>query len=344
MIYSKFASYVFVAAALALIGCSPSSAEAPQEKPKPKATIQDGGGIKVVRPETNDQVEIDNSSTTKIVMLGTGTPVPTPARSGPSVAIIVGDASYIFDFGPGVVRQASNLSPRFNGPFDALRGKNLKTAFLTHLHSDHTVGFADLLLTAWTGGHRKAPLKLFGPEGIDELVEGTLSAYDTDIKYRLYGLEDTNNSGWRAETSIVAEGLVYEDENIKVHAFPVIHGSWPNAFGYRAETKDKVIVISGDLAPNDKIREYSKNADYLIHEVYCERGLVENIIPVRQKYHRGNHTSTKELANLANEVKPGELILTHVLPFGCTYQEVIDEVTEDYSGKVTLANDLDIFR
>ena len=343
----KSALHIVFASALALTACAPSEAQAPQsdtnnlqkaDKPKNNQPVS--------RPpsELKNAVKIDNSSSTKIVMLGTGTPVPTPERSGPSTAIIVGKQSYIFDFGPGVVRRASAMSPRFGGPFEALKGKNLKTVFLTHLHSDHSAGFADLLLTGWSGGHRNEPVKLIGPEGIEKLAKGTHDAFDTDMKYRIYGLEDTNNQGWRVETTIVKEGLVYQDENIKVQAFPVIHGSWPNAFGYRVETADKVIVISGDLAPNDKIREYSKNADYLIHETYCERGLVENMKPIRVPYHRGNHTSTKELAALANEVKPKTLILTHILPFGCTFDEIMDEVKADYSGEVIIANDLDVFR
>lgn len=344
----KIRTCLVLLSAAVLAACSPGDAAAGQADPEIKAAPEpikkDGTGITVKRPETKSGVKIDNSSTTKIVMLGTGTPVPTPARSGPSVAIVVGDDSYIFDFGPGIVRQAAKMSPRFNGPFDALRGKNLKVAFLTHLHSDHTAGFADLLLTGWTGGHRKEPLKLIGPEGIQELVDGTLEAYDVDIKYRVYGLEDTNNTGWRVDVTEVSEGSVFEDDNVKVIAFPVPHGSWPNAFGYRIETADKTIVISGDLRPNEKIKEYSQGADYLIHEVYCERGLVENMKPIRQTYHRGNHTSTKELAKLANDVKPAVLILTHVLPFGCSYTEVLKEVTSDYSGKVIMAKDLDVFK
>ncbi|MGI9228586.1 MAG: MBL fold metallo-hydrolase [Gammaproteobacteria bacterium] len=282
------------------------------------------------------------SPETQIIMLGTGSPVPNPDRSGPAVAIVVDENSYLFDFGPGVVRRAAKLSPRFGGKITALAPKNIHIAFLTHLHSDHSAGFSDLLLTAWSGGHRNRPLRIFGPEGIERLVEGTLYAYETDIKYRVFGLEVTNDQGWRVETETIKEGLVFQDNYVKVLAFPVLHGSWPNAFGYRIETEDKVVVISGDLRPNDKIREYSKNADYLIHEVYCEAGR-NRLDKERQNYHLSNHTSTKQLVELAGTVKPGVLVLTHILWFGCTPEEVMDEMA-DYPGKTILAEDLDIYK
>ena len=89
-----------------------------------------------------------DSETTQIVMLGTGTPNPFPDRSGPSIAIVVNDEPYLIDFGPGVVRQASAMSPEYGGTVKGLAVEKIKHAFLTHLHSDHTVGLPDLILTA----------------------------------------------------------------------------------------------------------------------------------------------------------------------------------------------------
>lgn len=280
---------------------------------------------------------------TQVVMLGTGTPVHNPERSGPAVAIVTGNQSYLFDFGPGVVRRAAALSPRFGGDIEALAAPNLNIAFLTHLHSDHTAGFPDLLLTGWASGKRDKRVRLFGPDGVQQLVSGTYEAYEDDIKYRLYHRGKVSDEGWRVETQVVKEGLVYEDESIRVIAFPVLHGSWPQAFGYRVETADKVVVISGDLRPGGKIREYSENADYLIHEVYCDAGLKKRSVE-DQRYHSNNHTSTRELAELANRVRPGALVLTHVIPFGCTEEEILNEVSNDYDGEVIFANDLDIYK
>ena len=279
---------------------------------------------------------------TQVVMLGTGTPVHNPVRSGPSVAVVVDDKAYIFDFGPGLVRRAATLSPRFGGTISALAASKLNTAFLTHLHSDHTAGFADLLLTGWASGKRDERMKLFGPDGIQKLVDGTLEAYEDDIKYRLYERGKVSDEGWRVDTHVVKKGVVYESDSIKVIAFPVKHGNWPNAFGYRIETRDKVIVISGDQRTGENMVGYSKNADYLIHEVYCQAGF-EQRSTEDQRYHASNHTSTRELAQLASEAKPEVLVLTHVLFFHCTKDDILAEVQSAYDGKVIFAEDLDIY-
>ena len=283
-----------------------------------------------------------DSETTQIVMLGTGTPNPFPDRSGPSVAIVVNDEPYLIDFGPGVVRQASAMSPEYGGSVKGLAVENIKHAFLTHLHSDHTVGLPDLILTAWTVG-RDEPLKLFGPEGAKHMADKVLEAYEEDIRYRLYSEQPANNEGWRVETREIREtGLVFEDHNVKVEAFRVPHGSWPEAWGYRFTTPDTVIVISGDTAPSDVLKQYSQGADVLIHEVYSEEGFAKKE-PQWQKYHAKNHTSTTELGRLAAEVKPKLLILYHQLLWGSTHETLIDEVKSEFNGTVVSARDLDVF-
>ena len=160
------------------------------------------------------------SPMTKVVMLGTGTPNPDPDRSGPSVAIVVDDTPYLVDFGPGVVRRAAAMTPRFGGDIEALSMKNLKVAFLTHLHSDHSAGLPDLILTPWVEG-RDQPLQLYGPDGIEEMASHILKAYDADIRYRIDGLEPANETGWRVDAYTLDDGVVYEDDNVKVEAFRV---------------------------------------------------------------------------------------------------------------------------
>jgi ribonuclease Z len=282
------------------------------------------------------------SDITQLVMLGTGTPNPFPDRSGPSLAIVVNGEPYLVDFGPGVVRQASSLSPEYGGKIRGLAVENLKHAFLTHLHSDHTVGLPDLILTAWTVG-RDSPLKLFGPEGTKHMAEKVLEAYEEDIRYRLYSEQPANNQGWRVETQEVAEsGLIFKDENVTVEAFRVPHGSWPDAWGYRFTTPDRVIVVSGDTAPSRELAKYARGADILVHEVYSQEGFAKKELQW-QKYHAKNHTSTSELGRLASEVKPKLLVLYHQLLWGSTHDTLIEEVKFEFSGEVVSARDLDVF-
>ena len=293
-------------------------------------------------PQTALSGPVIGSEITHIAMLGTGTPNPFPNRSGPAIAIVVNDEPYLIDFGPGLVRQAAALSPEYGGSIPGLAVEKLKHAFLTHLHSDHTVGLPDLILTSWTIG-RDSPLKLFGPEGTRHMAETVLEAYEEDIRYRLYSEQPANNQGWRVDAREISQsGVIYEDNNVTVEAFRVPHGSWPEAWGYRFTTPDKVIVVSGDTAPSELLKEYAQGADVLIHEVYSEEGFAKKEIKW-QTYHAKNHTSTTELGRLASEVKPQLLVLYHQLLWGSTHETLVNEVTSEFDGHVISARDLDVY-
>jgi ribonuclease Z len=281
------------------------------------------------------------SSRTKVILLGTGNPNPDPKHLGCSLIILVDEIPYVVDFGAGLVRQAAALTPEYGGGIVELDIKNLAIAFLTHMHSDHTIGYPDLILTPWVMG-RKKPLEVYGPDGIIEMTENLLKAYRDDIKYRLYGLEPANKEGWRVNAYEIREGVVYEDTNVKVEAFLVKHGTWPNAYGYRFTTPDKVIVISGDTAPCENIIKYSQGADILVHEVYYKKAFDEKD-KFWKRYHSSNHTSTYELAEIANKSKPGLLVLYHVLFWGCSEQEILDEIAQGYDEEVVVGTDLQVF-
>lgn len=279
-----------------------------------------------------------DTSQTKIVLLGTGNPNPDPHHSGPSLAIVVNDKAYIVDFGPGLVRQAAQLTPQYGGYIAALDAKNLKRGFLTHLHSDHTVGYPDLILTPWVM-ERNEPLEVYGPPGTKLLTTHILRAYQADIHYRLYGLETANDNGWRVNVHEIQDGIIYNDKNVTVEAFSVVHGTWPDAFGFRFHTPDKSIVISGDTTPCENIRIFSQDADILIHEAYYQFAF-NHMDPTWRNYHASHHTSTYQLANLAEKSQPGLLVLYHVLFWGATKQEILDEINEVYHGSTIIGEDL----
>ena len=130
---------------------------------------------------------------------------------------------------------------------------SLCRAFLTHLHSDHTAGYPDLILTPWVL-ERTAPLEVYGPEGLRAMTDYILAAYRSDIRERLDGLEPINRTGYQVKAYEVEPGLVYMDENVAVEAFLVKHSSW-TAFGYKFQTPDRSIVVSGDTAPAEALVE-----------------------------------------------------------------------------------------
>ena len=267
----------------------------------------------------------------KLILLGTGTPNPDTDRSGPSVAVAVEDAVYIVDFGTGVVRQAVKAG------IDVTK---LTRAFLTHLHSDHTIGYPDLILTPGVAG-RMNPLEVYGPHGLTDMTRHIMAAYEVDLNERVNGLEPAEMSSYIVNTHEIVEGRIYQDDIIEVEAFHVNHGSL-EAYGFKFMTPDKTYVISGDTSPSQRLIDVSKGCDVLIHEVYSAIGL-ESRPEAWQKYHSAVHTSSYELAGIANQVKPSILVMYHQLLWGRTEKDLLSEVSERYSGNVVSGHDLDVY-
>ncbi len=269
----------------------------------------------------------------QVILLGTGTPNAEPDRSGPSVAIVANGVPYLVDFGPGVVRRATaaNIKP-----------SDLKIAFVTHLHSDHTAGLPDLILTPWTL-ERTAPLELYGPSGLKSMADHIEQAYAEDIRIRLTGGEPSNKTGYKVNVHEIRPGLVYHDANVKLTAAAVLHGDKTEAYAYRFDTADgRSIVISGDTGPTGAVADLCHGCDVLVHEVYSVAGFARRP-PEWQRYHARYHTSSAQLAAVAKKANPKLLVLTHQLLWGTSDQDLLAEVTRLYKGKAVSGHDLDVF-
>jgi ribonuclease BN (tRNA processing enzyme) len=278
----------------------------------------------------------------KVVLLGSGTPIPDPSSSGPAVAVVVNGRAYLFDAGAGVVRRAQAAAEKFGMP--ALDATNLTRLFLTHLHSDHTLGYPDLILTPWVVGRRE-PLEVYGPEGTAAMTEHLKAAYAADIKVRTEGMEGLNTRGLRVNVHEIQAGQpVYRDANITVRAIPVRHGSWHQAFAYAMDAGGRTIVISGDTAPATALEEACQGCDVLVHEVYSANRFKLAYGSCAGQYHASFHTSTEELARLAAAAKPKLLVLYHQLY--CGPRERVDlkkEIRQTYSGNVVNGRDLTVY-
>ncbi|MFW9833321.1 MAG: MBL fold metallo-hydrolase [Candidatus Thorarchaeota archaeon] len=267
----------------------------------------------------------------EVILLGTGNPNPDIDRSGPSIAIKVDDSVYIIDFGTGVVRRAVEAG---------INVVKLTRAFLTHLHSDHTIGYPDLIFTPGVGG-RSDPLQVYGPKGIEDMTKHIMAAFEVDMKERIQGLEPATRTAYIVDVHEISAGLVYQDSLIEVEAFRVNHGSL-EAYGYRFATPDRTIVVSGDTSPSQNLIDVAKHCDVLIHEVYSAIGLRSR--PKEwQRYHSTVHTSSFELAEIANKVKPSLLVMYHQLLWGRPEEELLSEVSKQYSGDIVSGHDLDVF-
>ena len=290
---------------------------------------------------------------TKLVLLGTGTPNACPNASGPASAVVVGDRAYLVDFGPGVVRQACKAY--YNG-IDALRPDLLCRAFCTHLHTDHTAGYPDLIFTPWVL-ERPEPLQVFGPKGLRHMTDCILDAYCVDIDFRLHGFERANEWGYKTlVTEIEEPGVIYRDDRVQVEAFPVSHGTL-ESYAYKFTTEDKVIVISGDTAPLEIMAEKAKGCDILLHEVEYAAGITARE-PKWQKYHREVHTLSTDLAEVAKAARPGLLVTYHrIYHMNCLdntkdldaemawrCEAILKEIADaGYDGPVVNGHDLDVF-
>src|SRR5258708_18599245 len=213
-------------------------------------------------------------SKTQVVLLGTGNPFPDPDRSGPATAIVVNGSAYLVDFGPGVVRRAK--AAMFDKGIPALEPTNLTIAFATHLHSDHTVGYPDLIFTPWVMG-RKAPLEVYGPKGIKAMTDHILAAWQADIEERVSTetWQPRNYAdAYKVNVHEISPGVIYKDANVAVTAFPTKHG-FPETYGYRFDTADRSIVISGDTTYSQAIIDACHGCDGLIHEANTLEWLAE---------------------------------------------------------------------
>lgn len=287
---------------------------------------------------------------TQVVLLGTGNPPADPDRSGPATAVVTGDTAYLVDFGAGVVRRAKSAVA--DRGIAALEPVNLRVVFVTHLHSDHTVGYPDLIFTPWVLG-RRVPLEVYGPSGIAKMTEHVLEAWRVDgeerAQRRAEGLYTVGSFGEGRAVNVheIEPGAVYQDANVKVTAYATAHTM--ESYGYRFDTKDRSIVITGDTGPAQATIDACRGCDVLIHEVLTHEWLAKR--PDFQEYAKRYHTNTTQLAELAARARPKLLVLYHA---SIAWRPVVDsqrsrpeallaEMMARYSGHVVVGRDLDVY-
>jgi len=272
---------------------------------------------------------------TQVVLLGTGMPYPDPNASGPATAVVVGKRVFLFDAGAGVMRRMNAAGLPIGGP---------EAVFITHLHSDHTLGYPDLILTSWIM-RRVSIMPVYGPHGLQRMTQHLLAAYAEDIHVRTYGLEREIAGGYRVKVHEIRSGVVYEREGVRVTAIRVPHGSWKEAYAYRIDTPDRSIVISGDTRPSETLVRAARDVDVLVHEVYSPLHLAPEARPGGKywpQYMREFHTSDVELGALAARAKPKLLILTHIVRFGSSDEDLLAGVRAGgFSGQVRVGKDLE---
>jgi len=218
-----------------------------------------------------------------------------------------------------------------------------EATFITHLHSDHTLGYADLILTSWIM-RRTSPFPVYGPKGLRRMTQLLIAAYSEDIQVRTQGLEREVAGGYRVAVHEITSGVVYDRDGVRVTAIAVPHGSWKQAYAYRIDTPDRSIVVSGDTRPSESLVRASRGVDVLVHEVYSPLHLAVEDRPGGKywpQYMREFHTSDVELGALASRIKPGLLLLTHIIRFGSTDEDLVAGIRRGgFGGNVIMGKDL----
>ncbi|WP_257350520.1 MBL fold metallo-hydrolase [Pseudalkalibacillus decolorationis] len=276
----------------------------------------------------------DPSEHFKVTLLGTGSPLLSMERFGPGTLVEAGDETLLFDAGRGTALRLhqANVAP---GSVDKL--------FLTHLHSDHTVGIPDVWLTGSlpTAGDREHSFKVWGPKGTKKMMSHMEKAFAADIEAR-ENSGNGNTEGIRVEATDIKEGVIYQHDGVEVIAFLVDHKSIEPSYGYRINYRGHSVVISGDTRYSENLIHFAKGADLIIHEVAAAKPgeaekseAISNILSL--------HTTPEEAGNVFSQVKPKLAVYTHIVLLGGLKEDeadLLNRTKATYSGQVVVGEDL----
>jgi len=284
-------------------------------------------------------------------LCGAGSPLPDPARSGPCTAVMAGGRLFLVDVGSG----ASRVLSRMRIPQGRVEG-----IFLTHFHSDHIDGLGALLLQRWANGTTTAPAPVWGPEGVERVVDGFNLAYASDYQYRVahHGEAIVPPSGAGAVARAFAapaagEGTVLIDEDgLKVTAFRVDHAPVAPAVGYRFDYGGRSVVVSGDTRKSSNLQHFAQGVDLLIHEALAPEMVAlitrgaeaagrDNLATITRDI-VGYHTSPVEAAEIARDAGVGHLLYNHIVPpllIAPLEDLFVEGVGDVYDGPLTIGRD-----
>ena len=275
----------------------------------------------------------------KVTLLGTGVPSPSISRYGAGILVEAGSTKFLFDCGRGISQRLWQLKIPL--------GK-VNVLFLTHLHFDHVVGIPDFWLSGGMPtpyGLRKNALRVFGPEGTKEMMIHIQKAFEWDTRSRSHDAI-RNNSGIGLIVNDISEGIVYDQDSIRVTAFLVDHADFiNNAFGYRIDYGGHSVVISGDTRYNENLIKYAQGADMIIHEVAAANAESEKS-PLAQLI-LNYHTSPENAGKVFNRIKPKLAVYSHIALITTeptipppSVKDLISRTRTTYNGPLEVGEDL----
>lgn len=272
------------------------------------------------------------SDSLKVVLLGTGVgPVVNLEQYGASTLVEAGGQRLLFDCGRGATLRLAQAGVPIG---------SVTRVFLTHLHSDHLLALPDLLLVGWAVGRRTGPLTVWGPAGTSDMMDHLQQAFAFDIHTRRDLDEHFPASGIKVVShDIPADGVVFDENGLKVTAFLVDHGLVQPAFGYRIDYRGHSVVLSGDTRVSENLVRHAQGVDVLIHEAIDPELLrtrpdrpsaatVEAII--------AHHTTPEQAGTIFTRVAPRLAVYSHAP----NTARVLAQTRTAYTGALEGAEDL----
>lgn len=299
----------------------------------------------------NAGVELDDGL--HLILCGTGSPLPNPDRAGPCNVVIAGDQAFVVDIGEGGARNLNLIG------FDIA---SLDGLLLTHFHSDHIDGLGPLALFYWTQSTAKAPLPLYGPQGVKSVAEGFNAAYALDHGYRVahHGTEIVPDSGGGVRAMPFAIGerpvVVLERGGLKITAFLVDHDPVKPSVGYRFDYKGRSVVISGDAARSAQLERAAKRADILVHDALQPTlvGAMSKALDANGQANTATitrdildyHASPEDAARSAQVAGVKQLVFSHLVPAipnAFFYPAFLGDAARHFDGEITVGEDGMVF-
>lgn len=264
----------------------------------------------------------------EVTLLGTGTPRPSIERFGAATLVQAGGHNFLFDVGRGATIRLKQAG---------LTPNQIDKVFLTHLHSDHISGLDDLWITGWVW-QRRSLLNVTGPAGTHKLVKGLRKSYSADIAYRNDNAK-LDPSLAKINSHEVLEDIVFQQDGVTIRSFLVDHGPVKPAIGYRLDFGDRSIVISGDTTYSENLIEHAQSADLLVHEITAANA---SLLKRNKRLRKivAYHTNPEQMSKTLLKTKPRLAVLNHVLLFGVSEQQVIEDISDAYQGEIAMGHDL----
>ena len=269
----------------------------------------------------------------ELTLLGTGCPAVHAERYGPAQIVRHGNTTLLVDCGSGVTQRMAQAG---------IKGSEIDAVLLTHMHSDHIVDLFQLVISSWHQGRDK-PMRVFGPSGTYRYVDGMVSLWQNEMEQRI--LHERRPSAVALQTEVIemTPDEVVEFGAMRVRAVEVDHKPVRHAYGYVFETNEAKLAISGDTRPCDALIEAVRGADLLLHEVFVHHAMkavdgvrtAETIDQVASY-----HTLSSDVGKVAAKAGVKWLALTHFVPPDCDTDALHKEVSADFSGKITMGEDL----